>query len=367
MKTATAVKLKSLTMGTVMGLLAPFVTGGEAIGLTTAGDPSDYLVNPGEGYDGVAELILGGSRCTGALLPTGAHILTAAHCLTGNSGNQNVFDGRVNFDLDTGNVSLSLSDIFIHPDWTNNLWAGNDIAILELENEAPEAAERFEIYRQTDEVGQVGDKVGYGRSGNGNDGRVLDPGTKRQGQNLYDATGELFERFGWGTSDNTLVYDFDNGLPENDAFGDSFGSDYADLGLGADEVNGAPADSGGPTFINGLIAGITSFGTRWSSDIDRIINASFGEFSFDTRVSSYADWIDNILDAWVGGGDAGGGDPGDVGGGGDPGDVVGGGDPGGEGPVSVPEPSTLAGLMVLGAGLLVTRKKRRSTQKISEA
>ncbi|MBO1351987.1 MAG: PEP-CTERM sorting domain-containing protein [Hormoscilla sp. GUM202] len=87
-----------------------------------------------------------------------------------------------------------------------------------------------------------------------------------------------------------------------------------------------------------------------ASDIDNTINASYGEFSFDTRVSSYADWIDNILNEWNSNNNPGDGSPGD-----------------GGSPASVPEPSTLAGLMVLGAGLLLTGKKHRSTQKRSEA
>ncbi|MBC8229691.1 PEP-CTERM sorting domain-containing protein [bacterium] len=62
----------------------------------------------------------------------------------------------------------------------------------------------------------------------------------------------------------------------------------------------APGDSGGPTFIDGEIAGITSYGvTLWggdvsTSDIDGpfpTLNNSFGEFAGDTRVAYYADFI----------------------------------------------------------------------------
>ena len=248
------------------------------------------------------------------------------------------FSGSATFELLTGDTSLSIENIFIHEDWTASFYGGNDIAILELEDIAPEAAERFDIYREVDEVGQVGDKVGYGRSGNGNDGDVLGSGTKRAGQNRYDSTGTRFNFLG-GT-EGLLAYDFDNGLAENDAFDFFFGNAYADLGLGLNEVNAAPGDSGGPTLIDGEIAGITSFGARLfrdsaSSDIDGDLNASFGEFGFDTRVSSHASWIDAILDAWD--------DPND--------------------PVDVPEPSELAGLMVLGTGLLLRGRKRHSPTK----
>ena len=344
-------RVKYLAIASMLGVLAPFIASPQAKAIdlsnnfeaetrwlyTTTGNPSDYIVNPGTGYDGVADLSLQGFRCSGALLPTGAHILTAAHCLTDEFGNQDVFSGTATFELLTGDTSLAIENIFIHEDWTASFFGGNDIAILELEAIAPEAAERFDIYREAGEVGRVGDKVGYGRSGNGNDGDVLSSGTKRAGQNRYDSTGVLF-----GSIEELLAYDFDNGLAENDAFGFFFGNTYADLGLGLNEVSAAPGDSGGPTFIDGEIAGISSFGSRFffpstgaSSDIDNELNASFGEFGFDTRVSSHSDWIDEILDAWD--------------------------DPNG-GPASVPEPSELAGLMALGAGLLLRRRKINSSR-----
>lgn len=345
---STIARVKSVTLISAIGLIAPFVTSLEAkaidltydtgLNYTTVGDPSDYIVNPGQGYDGVVDLILEGSRCTGALLPTGAHILTAAHCVTDDVGNQDVFSGTATFELLTGDTSLSIENFFIHENWTSSLFNGNDIAVLELEDIAPEAAERYDLYREVDEVGQIGDKVGYGWSGNGNIGSIISSGTKRRGQNLYDSTGALF-----GGTTGLLAYDFDNGQAENDGFGFFFGDNYADLGLGLDEVNAAPGDSGGPTFINGQIAGVTSFGMRYvlpngaNSDIDNVLNSSFGEFGFDTRVSSYTGWIDEILNAWL---DANDEDD-------NPGDDL----------ASVPEPSALAGLMVLGAaGKLLKRK-----------
>ena len=68
------------------------------------------------------------------------------------------------------------------------------------------------------------------------------------------------------------------------------------------EVLSAPGDSGGPTFIDGYIAGVTSYGYRLSgSDIDGGLNSSFGEFGADTRVSSYINWIDKVLAGGGGG------------------------------------------------------------------
>ncbi|MEQ8462871.1 trypsin-like serine protease [Coleofasciculus sp. E1-EBD-02] len=323
--TFTLSSFKSLTLLSVVSLLTPLVSvaPAKAVNLnntsiqtqvqplyTTAGNPDDYLVSPGTGYDGVAQLSLGGfwgTSCTGGLLGTGAHILTAAHCLTDDFGNLDIWDGTATFELSTGDVNLSIADIFVHDDWTGDLFNGYDLAILELTDVAPDTVDRYDIYRNDDEVGKTGEKVGYGRSGNGNVGDVFWDGLKRSGQNRYDASGDLFDQHYLISDDVTdalLAYDFDNGLAANDAFGYWFGDDYADLGLGLNEVNSAPGDSGGPTFIDGAIAGVTSFGLQvsyWngiSSDIDYALNSSFGEFSFDTRVSSYTNWIDDILTSW---------------------------------------------------------------------
>ncbi|WP_293154913.1 trypsin-like serine protease [Okeania sp. SIO2C9] len=72
--------------------------------------------------------------------------------------------------------------------------------------------------------------------------------------------------------------------------------------LGVDlEANSTQGDSGGPAFINGQIAGITSYGFSSSTDgidVDQIDgNSNFGEYSVDTRVSAYASFIDEIINS----------------------------------------------------------------------
>jgi Trypsin len=304
-----------------VGALTALEINNRAEALVFAGNPNDGIVKPGTGYDGVVSLDidtnLGLFGCSGSLLPTGRHILTAAHCVS----DEVDFDFRVNnvkafFDLPGGTVAINTASIFIHPNWgglADFESVEADIAILELASIAPEAAERYDIYRNTDEVGQVGIKVGYGYSGQGNQG--FDPanfpfGTKRLGQNKYDALGEVLNsevpglgKVLYNTVPGTaLAYDFDNGLPKNDAFA-YLG--ISDLGLELQEVSGAYGDSGGPTFIKGLIAGVASFGTCFNHanqdcsippDIDRIPeNSTFGEFGGDTRVSTYASYVDSVL------------------------------------------------------------------------
>ncbi|GAA6617930.1 trypsin-like serine protease [Scytonema sp. NUACC26] len=302
----------------------------------TAENPVHAVINPGMGFDGVVDLLIKSDTenfgCSGSLLTSGRHILTAAHCFT--DGNQNIITNsiKVFFDLPTGSTSRKSANLFIHPDWTDDFSIINgDIAIVELASEAPITAERYDIYRTTDEFGKIGIKVGYGNSGHGNEGDVSWDGLKRLGKNIYDAPGEMLSTLPqlatFPVPSAVLAYDFDNGLPANDAFGMYF--NISDTGLGLDEVNSAPGDSGGPTFINGLIAGITSFGTCYAypecsgSDIDNILNSSFGEFSGDTRVSTYANWIDSILSR----------------------------------PATVPEPRTIGAVLLAGFVALRYRKK----------
>jgi hypothetical protein len=107
--------------------------------------------------------------------------------------------------------------------------------------------------------------------------------TKRAARNRYEAI-----RNDQGV--DFLAYDFDSGLPENNALA-IFGEE-SDLGFGADEGFSATGDSGGPIFINGAIAGVTAFGeTLPAADVNDMLDASWGEASFDTRVSQFQDFI----------------------------------------------------------------------------
>jgi len=165
---------------------------------TTVGDPADAIVAPGRGYDGVVKLALDNALCSGSLLSTGAHILTAAHCLPRASSGPADFFARATFNLASGSVGRSVSQFFLPSEWTGN-WSfdalnGYDLAILELTDFAPDAAERYDLYRDRDEVGQVAAKVGYGRSGTGETGDTFWDGNKRAGENRYDATGNHFRK-----------------------------------------------------------------------------------------------------------------------------------------------------------------------------
>lgn len=288
--------------------------------MTSDGAPSGgtHTTTPGLSvwgldHDGVADLIItrsdGTFRCSGVLLSTGRHILTAAHGLTDSSGNLITSSVTAQFELPGPDVFSTTSTFDVHGSWDGNVTHGYDIAILTLSS-PPAGAATYELYRDTaTEVGSEFIKVGYGESGHGSTGATISSGTKRYGKNKWEGRGLGGPPFNiGGLTNNTtqLTYDFDDGTSGHDAF--DFFFNTADLGLGVDEVNGAPGDSGGPSFIDDdgtlKIAGITSYALRLSftssgasSDVDGSINFSFGEFAVDARVADPAmlSFIDSVI------------------------------------------------------------------------
>lgn len=258
-------------------------------------------------YSGVARLSLtqvggGIDSCTGALLASGKHVLTAAHCVTDFNGDRNVTGGEAAFPTRTTGaytgrlIEAGIKRVKVHEAFDGDyVHTGHDLAVLTLDRVVPRSANRYALYTGTDEIGKTTVKVGWGTVGTGN-GRALDTGL-RKGLNTYDATASvMLGSLGGGPLDSVLQYDFDNGKARNDAFGYFFG--IANLGLGLPEVTAARGDSGGPTFIDGMIAGVTSYGITLRDDQGKSsdvtvgrVDSSFGEFGGDTRVSSYVGWI----------------------------------------------------------------------------
>lgn len=317
-----------------IGVLAALTANQGAQAIVSVDDPDNHLTTD---FNGVGQLF--GPElyaCGASVLGTGRHVLTAAHCAFDRFTGEIYKPKELMLDFGIGEA-FNIKKFILHPEY--NFFDPNyDIAVFELAEELPEEIDRYDIYRGDDELGKIGDKVGYGGHSTGAEGvNILDPEAfdyqKRTGNNVYEAGGDIlndlfvipgFPDFSL-IPETTLIYDFDNGESGNDVFGQLF--DMENLGLGINEVNASWGDSGGPMLINGKIAGITSllFGDDWIpalEGIDQIpdTNGSFGEIVVDARVSYYAEWVDKV---------------------------------------TVPEPSTLVGLMsVVGSGLMLKRKKR---------
>jgi hypothetical protein len=267
------------------------------------------------------------SICTGTLMPDRQSVLTAAHCVTdgnlglpisttaafygGTAGDtivyQSVFASRVN-----------VAQYNVHPSYTGDVFDQNDVAVLRLSAPAPEFAPSFGLYTQ-DLTGSDFTVWGYGARSEfgGNVGANLNVGRLRQGDNRFDfRLGDSVFGNHWATEfaeplaqiEHSWLSDFDNGLAANDAgcralavglpaVGTS--SQWCDLGRGAREVGLAGGDSGGPSFINGLVAAISSFGVTYGTaaygDVDTRLNSSFGEFSGYVPMYLHADFINAAL------------------------------------------------------------------------
>ena len=251
-------------------------------------------------YDGVVYLKnTGVLQATGALLWTGKHIITAAHFVDGISDWKQI---EIGFNSQLNLAPLEISSINIHPGWENDASGFNhDIVIIELASAVDSSINRYQIYRDYDEIGQNFIRIGYSAAIDPVTGIIVDPNKIfRSGSNHYDTTtDQVNPLFGSSILENyQLSYDFDDGSSEHDAYGRILGID--DLGTGSSEGFSNPGDSGGPAFINNQIAGIVSYIFRYESssinpDITSETDSSYGELASDTRVSKYSDWIDSVV------------------------------------------------------------------------
>ncbi len=215
---------------------------------------------------------------SGVLLAGGQYVLTAAHLFLSNPTLNNIYV------LDaTGKLISAVAELYIHPSWTNDPTSYNhDLAIIKLAQPLAASA-GYEIYREKMEIGQIFTRVGYV----GND--------LVAGKNTYDAlTDNINALFNTHIEvGSQLLYDYDDGTPQHDAIGQLL--NLPNLGLGSDETMSQGGLSGGPTFIDGKIAGLGSFIFRSDlSDTNAIIDSSFGELGSDMRLSAHADWIDYV-------------------------------------------------------------------------
>jgi len=248
----------------------------------------------GVNHDGVGDFIINGTaRCTASLLQTdvGNFAITAAHCITDGSGTNTFSSGTLTFETTGGNEVINVTNAVAHPSYNGVTSDGYDVAILTLGSAPSGLVPRYNLVSSESDLLNASSAtlIGYGRSGEGATGDLLNSGTKRAGVNIFETDG--FEAIGDTNTDTIALGDFDNGTAANDAFGffgAALGEGSADLGLGADEVGTASGDSGGPAFIdNGsewVIGGVASFGRRLefgdssSSDVDGTLNSTFGEF-----------------------------------------------------------------------------------------
>ena len=207
------------------------------------------------------------------------YVLTAAH--VGQAS------GSMTFTLPSDDYLRAWK--VIHPDWTGDIAAGNDLALIRLStlvlDEQP-----AEFYTATDERRQTGVVVGFGRGGTGLTGASGPVGTKRAGENVWDKLGSYL-----GYSNDILLADFDN--PDDPwPFSDNWFGRTQPLDK---EYLVAEGDSGGGMFLSDgeqqKLAGIASFIT-WTP-LDGVGDSDYGDAMGVVRISSHHDWLTGELSA----------------------------------------------------------------------
>jgi hypothetical protein len=320
-----------MSNGTTWQAQSHIVGAGSTGTVASGGNPRYLATQPF--YSGVVTLIMnygaaGSFICSGTLLPDRVSILTAAHCVTEGPTLARPISTTVFFPDVTqdgvpaaggtntvGTRSVTLYNV--HPNYTGEVIDQNDIAVLRMDSAAPAAARSYGLFNPTGLTGGDFNVAGYGArsSVGGAAGANLGTGRLRQGLNRYDfrfgdsqfggfwtdrdPSGENF--FGTAEIEFSYISDFDSGLAANDAscrLAGVFalgGAQFCNLGRGDDEVSTAGGDSGGPQFIDGQIAGFTSYGLSFGTgigDIDTALNSSFGEFSGAVPVYIHTGFIE---------------------------------------------------------------------------
>jgi len=266
--------------------------------VTVTNNPDRHRVMPGEGYDGVVQVSAGGFYGSGVLLKGGRAVLTSAHVVEGADAI------TVRMDTPDGRVNLSASQYALHQ-YYDVVNGNGDLALVWLSDPAPVSAERRMLYRDADDLGSDITLVGYGLPGDGQTGHVesgsVTP-SKHLAENRFGTTGEALKDasgIDWDPLPGSqLIIDFDNGTHEQDALGVLMGLN--DLGRGASEGMIAPGDSGGPALIGDKVAGVAAYTASLSrngesTDINEVLDSSFGEIASFQRVSYYQQWIDQSL------------------------------------------------------------------------
>jgi hypothetical protein len=309
----------------------------------TVGNPIYWAHSPAPGYDnskysGVVAIILnegaaGNFICSGSLLADRIHVLTAGHCVSSGHGVITPVSATATFyggtDPDAvvgtlgtpapGAVRINVASFSVNPLYTGDVIDDHDVAVITLAQKAPAFATGYKLYTASDLTGLTYNVAGYGaRSDQGGSvGSDLGTGRLRQGLNRYDTRlgdpvfqGVLTAPFFGGTTATTAhsyIADFDDGLSANDAtcllvtegFGGPASPKYCNTGVGAREVSTAGGDSGGPEFVNGQIASVTSYGLTFGKsfgDIDNSLNNTFGEFNGFVSTRYNSGYIDSIAD-----------------------------------------------------------------------
>lgn len=333
---------------------ANYVTAGLAQNRMTYTTIDQVRTSTTSGYSGVGTLFVTtqstattglGAICTGSLIGSGT-VLTAGHCLSTGADPitaisfylPSIGDSRA-----SGRQTFQATSFAVNPDYAlSGLAGGNDIAAFSITGDTS-AYDKYGLF--TGDPLQQFTVVGTGTIGGpqGTNVGVTSDFRKRVGTNIYEYYGDdIFS----DSSRGVVLYDFDDGTSAHDVFGSIGGNNQLGV-LG--EASSSPGDSGGPAFINGMIASVTSFGITGGifdgycgadsidpynntggtakTALSSCTNSSIGEIGGNTLVSYNLAFVQGYLNGTVSA-------------------------------TGLPEPATW-GTMILGFGLIGAAMRRR--------
>ena len=220
--------------------------------------PDESYVVADEDYPALVDLFEPGD-CIGSLVHE-SYLLTVAHC---------AMDLSAGDSLDVAGTPHVIAEVILHPEWQDV--ENYDIALVRFEEPVVGVAP-LPLYRDTNELDAEITIVGRGTTATGLEGEAggMTDGLLRRANNTVSGVEEHFIEIYFEAPNEEGV------LPL--------------------EGVGAAGDSGCPVFIDvdGVpsIAGLNSYG-----DFDDGGGvALYGSWDYQTRVSTYLEWIDGILD-----------------------------------------------------------------------
>lgn len=243
-------------MGILTGVLLTAAPEANAIIIRDDVADADYVVADTD-YPAVVTLFPP-DDCAATLFHE-SHLVTVAHCAV---------DLVPGDSLDVGGMPGTVADVTLHPMWTDG--DDYDIAVVRLE-EAVQGVEPLPLYRGLDEMGSVVTLVGRGTTATG-----------LEGESGGDSDGLLRRATNIVTNVEDLLFEVVFDMPADAAVTDLEGV-------------GASGDSGGPVFVDvdGMphIAGLNSFGDAPNG----IGIGEYGSMDYQTRVSAFAGWVDEVV------------------------------------------------------------------------